>query len=437
MLDVLDALASVAGVGVVLSARPEVLEARSALAARPSDLRLRLAPLDDACAGALAQAIVPDLTAADRERLVRTAEGSPLVIGQLARHLAEGGRTESLPLGLEAVLQARVENLSPEERAVAERAAIMGREFWDTVIAELEPKASSPAAALASLTRREFIAWGRADGARAVSAPTLSRVFARLRSRTALRMRCCATRSTGRFRSSGVPSCTSGWRICSKSVRRPTNCSRSTSNRQRNCAPSYARMPHALWLPGLPSASNAQVSARCSGRTAMPPARCSRARRYCSTTRRSAIGSRGASRRSTAQAATSSCPGIFSPATVCWGLPAEVAWGFVYSAEDVGVGRRVALKLIAPTLAADPRFRERFARESRIAAHLEHPNVVPSTQRVRSRGSSSSPCAMSREPISRRSSGAERSITREALRSSPRWRRRSTRRTPAASSTAT
>ena len=105
------------------------------------------------------------------------AEGSPLVIGQLARHLAEGGRTDSLPLGLEAVLQARVENLSPEERAVAERAAIMGREFWDTVIAELEPNASSPAAALASLTRREFIAWGRADGAQAVSAPTLSRVF--------------------------------------------------------------------------------------------------------------------------------------------------------------------------------------------------------------------------------------------------------------------
>ena len=66
MLDVLDALASVAGVGVVLSARPEVLEARSALAARPSDLRLRLAPLDDAWAGALAQAIVPDLTAADQ-----------------------------------------------------------------------------------------------------------------------------------------------------------------------------------------------------------------------------------------------------------------------------------------------------------------------------------------------------------------------------------
>ena len=51
--------------------------------------------------------------------------------------------------------------------------------------------------------------------------------------------------------------------------------------------------------------------------------------------------------------------------------------GSVYSAEESALGRRVALKVLAPSLARDERFRERFLRESRIAAGLEHPNVIP------------------------------------------------------------
>ena len=51
--------------------------------------------------------------------------------------------------------------------------------------------------------------------------------------------------------------------------------------------------------------------------------------------------------------------------------------GVVYRAYDLRLKRTVALKLMAPDLALDQRFRERFSREAELAMSLEHPNVVP------------------------------------------------------------
>ncbi len=51
--------------------------------------------------------------------------------------------------------------------------------------------------------------------------------------------------------------------------------------------------------------------------------------------------------------------------------------GILYLAVEPGLDRRVALKLIAPEAAAEEVFARRFAEESRIAASIEHPNVVP------------------------------------------------------------
>lgn len=51
--------------------------------------------------------------------------------------------------------------------------------------------------------------------------------------------------------------------------------------------------------------------------------------------------------------------------------------GVVYRAQDLRLKRPVALKFVAPSLARDARFRERFARESELVMSLEHPNVVP------------------------------------------------------------
>ena len=52
--------------------------------------------------------------------------------------------------------------------------------------------------------------------------------------------------------------------------------------------------------------------------------------------------------------------------------------GVVWRAEETGLGGRpVALKLLPPALAGDPDFRARFLREMRVAAAIDHPNIVP------------------------------------------------------------
>ena len=53
------------------------------------------------------------------------------------------------------------------------------------------------------------------------------------------------------------------------------------------------------------------------------------------------------------------------------------AMGIVYLAEEIALDRMVALKLLPPHLAADPRRRERFLNEARTAARLSHPGIVP------------------------------------------------------------
>jgi serine/threonine protein kinase len=50
--------------------------------------------------------------------------------------------------------------------------------------------------------------------------------------------------------------------------------------------------------------------------------------------------------------------------------------GVVYRAEHLNLQRRAAVKIIAPDLAESEGFRERFTREARIAAALQHPNIV-------------------------------------------------------------
>jgi len=58
------------------------------------------------------------------------------------------------------------------------------------------------------------------------------------------------------------------------------------------------------------------------------------------------------------------------------GIAGRGGMGVVFRATDLILDRRVALKLIAPAVVRDPVFRERFERECRVAAAIDHPNVV-------------------------------------------------------------
>lgn len=135
---------------VVLTLRTDIMEegralralALSELAHRTSELRI--APLDDDAAAALADHLAPEpgLAPEARTKVVQLAEGNPLYLGHLVRALIEGGELirqqtwtlsvrpeDLLPPTLEGLLLARIDRLPEEARHVAQCAAIIGRDF--------------------------------------------------------------------------------------------------------------------------------------------------------------------------------------------------------------------------------------------------------------------------------------------------------------------
>ena len=110
----------------------------------------------------------------------------------------------------------------------------------------------------------------------------------------------------------------------------------------------------------------------------------------------------------------------------------------VYRAFDPRLGPPVALKILAPELARDAAFRERFTREMRAAAAVDHPHIVPVFDAGEANGSLFIAMRYVSAQDLRTLLDREHTLPAAAWpTSSARWRRRWTRPTPAAWSTVT
>jgi DNA-binding SARP family transcriptional activator/tetratricopeptide (TPR) repeat protein len=110
-------------------ARTELLAERPAL----GDGAIRLGPLTDRQAQTLAASVESGL----RTRLVETAGGNPFFLEQLIAFASAGRAMDTVPPSVEDLIAARLDLLAPEERALLQRAAVVGGPFGRAVLQEL------------------------------------------------------------------------------------------------------------------------------------------------------------------------------------------------------------------------------------------------------------------------------------------------------------
>ena len=159
LLDLIEHLSARLGSAPVLLlclARPELAERRPQWVSRP-ETTLTLEALSDLETHGLLDAL--DAPAAVRERIAELAEGNPLFIEQLAAFAGEGGEDVTLSGSIRGVLHARLDRLDSEERAVLERASVIGRSFsLEAVLRLIPPDEQEQAQASAfGLVRRGLI----------------------------------------------------------------------------------------------------------------------------------------------------------------------------------------------------------------------------------------------------------------------------------------
>ena len=150
---------------IVCMARPDLLELHPGwLGAATSASSIVLDPLSEPEAEVLLELLSgeTELAADLFAQITEAAEGNPLYVEQMLAMLTENGSAShdlAIPPTIHALLAARLDRLEPEERAVIERAAVIGKEFWRSAIAELTPEEEreSSAPRLMALARKEFI----------------------------------------------------------------------------------------------------------------------------------------------------------------------------------------------------------------------------------------------------------------------------------------
>jgi len=150
---------------IVCMARPDLLESTPGwLAGTPNAESIILEPLSEQEAETLLELLrgETELGSDLFTRITDAAEGNPLFVEQMLAMLTENGPASTdlaIPPTIHALLAARLDRLEPEERALVERASVIGKEFWRGPVVELtrteEREASGPR--LMTLMRKEFI----------------------------------------------------------------------------------------------------------------------------------------------------------------------------------------------------------------------------------------------------------------------------------------
>jgi class 3 adenylate cyclase/tetratricopeptide (TPR) repeat protein len=158
-------------------ARPDLVDTRPTWAAGvPDAATIRLEPLTEEDSKHLIDNLLgrAPLEEDVLARIRRSAEGNPLFVEEILRMLVDEGllRREdgrwtaagdlssiAIPPTINALLAARLEGLSREERAVIQRASVVGRVFWWGAVAELSPASEQDVVSghLQSLVRKAFV----------------------------------------------------------------------------------------------------------------------------------------------------------------------------------------------------------------------------------------------------------------------------------------
>ena len=176
MLDVLDELAEELDGPIlfVCTARPDLLRARPEWGGgRRNFSSLPLDPLSGDDTARLVSFLpgFDELPDGVRRQILERSGGNPFFLEEIVRHLVNDGKLVwederwqarpgidqvEIPDNVQAVILARLDLLTPDERRVAQRAAVVGRVFWDGAVANLA-QADDLGAALRTLRRREFV----------------------------------------------------------------------------------------------------------------------------------------------------------------------------------------------------------------------------------------------------------------------------------------
>ncbi len=176
LIEYLVAFTTDAPLFVVCLSRPELLEIRGSWGSGPREGTLRLEPLGDEATGQLMKNLLgtADLPEEVRERIFEIAEGTPLFVEEMIASLIDQGvlrRVEGVwkavgdpfeafvPTSLRALLDARLDRLPEDERALLQLASVIGRVFWWSAVAELqaEQPRSDVGYLLQALLRKDLI----------------------------------------------------------------------------------------------------------------------------------------------------------------------------------------------------------------------------------------------------------------------------------------